>query len=305
MTLVYALPAHEAWICDRFVAEWNSCSSMATQDLTRADTIWLLSDWAWQQIPIDLLRERYVVTSVHHIVPEKFDARARAEFAARDLITNLYHVPCQATYEQVVELTQKPIYVIPFWVNQNIWAPHTLPASTLRLKHGIPRDKFVIGSFQRDTEGRDLKTPKLEKGPDLLCDALEKIKLQNDRLFVVLAGWRRQYVIERLAAAKIPYKYFERPEQHVIHDLYASLDLYAVTARYEGGPQSIIECAAMMVPIVSTPVGLAPEILAPESVGDDITQLVPNVKLAHENVKGLFMPRGMAAFESLFAGSNR
>ena len=37
----------------------------------------------------------------------------------------------------------------------------------LRNKYGFNFNDFVIGSFQRDTEGKDLTSPKLIKGPDI------------------------------------------------------------------------------------------------------------------------------------------
>ena len=36
----------------------------------------------------------------------------------------------------------------------------------------MSNNKFIIGSFQRDTLGSDLISPKLEKGPDILADKL-------------------------------------------------------------------------------------------------------------------------------------
>ena len=47
-------------------------------------------------------------------------------------------------------------------------------AATAELHFGCFLDKKLIGSFQRDTEGYDLKTPKLSKGPDIFCDIVEE-----------------------------------------------------------------------------------------------------------------------------------
>jgi glycosyltransferase involved in cell wall biosynthesis len=170
----------------------------------------------------------------------------------------------------------------------------------MRAAYGLPQDGYLIGSFQRDTEGCDLRSPKLEKGPDLLCDALERIATTRSDVLVVLAGWRRQYVEGRLLRAGIRYRKFERPPTPALRDLYRCLDLYMVTARHEGGPQAIPECAALGVPIVSTHVGIAPEILAPESIGSDVMQLRPNVEHAYRQVQKLMLPQGMTPFHELF-----
>ena len=34
----------------------------------------------------------------------------------------------------------------------------------LRRKYNIAQESYLVGSFQRDTEGADLKSPKLSKG---------------------------------------------------------------------------------------------------------------------------------------------
>jgi glycosyltransferase involved in cell wall biosynthesis len=141
----------------------------------------------------------------------------------------------------------------------------------------IPNDAYFVGSFQRDTEGFDLKSPKLEKGPDKLIHALIKLQAVYPNLHVILAGWRRQYIIARLEEAKIPYSYFERPTQQVLNRLYAMIDLYLVTARHEGGPQALLECALTNTPCVSTPVGIAEQVLPPSAINDNVTLAVPAV----------------------------
>jgi glycosyltransferase involved in cell wall biosynthesis len=156
--------------------------------------------------------------------------------------------------------------------------------------------------MQRDTEGKDLISPKLEKGPDILCDEIERRFASNPNVEVVLAGWRRQYVMNRLKSACIKFHYFELPSQEIVRKLYSTLDLYIVSARYEGGPQSIVECAAMKVPIISTDVGLAGEILSPASFGNvcDIHKLQSDVEFARRNVEGLFIPKGFIKFMNIF-----
>ena len=143
----------------------------------------------------------------------------------------------------------------------------------------------MIGSFQRDTEGHDLVSPKLVKGPDILCDYLERMQENlNENIEVVLAGWRRQYVMKRLDAAGIKYHYFEMCDFETLNELYNCIDLYIVSSRIEGGPQAIPECAITRTPIISTDVGLAPEILAPESVNNNLDKTMPNLDYAEEKV---------------------
>ena len=73
----------------------------------------------------------------------------------------------------------------------------------MRSKYNLNEDSFIIGSFQRDTEGKDLKSPKLIKGPDRFVEIVKFFALKNDNLIVLLTGYRRQYVIKRLEEENI------------------------------------------------------------------------------------------------------
>lgn len=264
---VFALPAGEDWVVDRFVHEWNELNSaVATKSPADADILWCVAGWCWNHLPPHVLASKPVVLTVHHIDPTKFGEPQYDEFLTRDKFVDVYHVPCGRSAQVLRRLTKKPIFVQPFWVNTRIWSPQD--KDTCREQCDLPADKFLIGSFQRDTEGFDLKTPKLAKGPDVFCDVVEQFgRSKRHDVFVVLAGWRRQYVMTRLAAAGIPYKYFDRPSFDVVNRLYNALDLYIVGSRYEGGPQALFECAATFTPVISTPVGAAEDILGGKECG--------------------------------------
>ena len=124
----------------------------------------------------------------------------------------------------------------------------------------------MVGSFQRDTEGDDLMSPKLIKGPDIFIKIVSNLYKSNKNLKIVLAGKRRQYVISELENQNIPYKYFEMTDFDMLNELYNILDLYLVTSRLEGGPQALVECGLTKTPIISTDVGIADKILSAESI---------------------------------------
>ena len=250
-------------------------------------------------MPIEILKSKKVITTVHHIVPEKFSREKQYDFYMRDKITDAYHVPSQKTRDQIAQLTTKPIYSFPFWVNQNIW--YDIPKKKeIRKKYDIEDEEFVIGSFQRDTEGNDLKSPKLEKGPDIFCDLVEDLHKRDKNITVLLAGWRRQYVIQRLQKSGIKFRYHELPSFNVLNELYNCLDMYLVTSRYEGGPQAILECAANKTPIVSTDVGIASEILSELSLFADNHVPTPDTEFARNQVEKFLMPLGFDNFLKMF-----
>lgn len=282
---IYTLAPNEDWICDRFVKEWNDNQKiLKSESPYDCDILWLLADWCWNQIDYKKIdkNKTKIVASVHHIVPEKFDQNSFREWKIRDSLIDFYHVPCQKTKDQIKNLTDKKIFCFPFWTNSKMWYP--LEKEFCRKILGLPKEKYIIGSFQRDTEGSDLKSPKLEKGPDLLVETIENISKEKD-VHVLLGGWRRQYVIDRLENCGIEYTYKELPDFETLNAMYNSLDLYLVTARYEGGPQAIVECGLTKTPIVSTNVGLASEILSKESIAEKIEDIIncrPNVEWAYD-----------------------
>ena len=300
---IFTLAPSENWICDRFAKEWKAqYIKYDVQNPEESDIIWLLADWCWDQVHPNLLLNKKVVASVHHITPEKFDEREKQSFMVRDQFIDVYHVPCWKTHDQIRDLTTKEIKTFPFWVNPQIWYNKREQQDSLRRKYNFPTDAFLIGSFQRDTEGHDLISPKLEKGPDLFCDAVESFSKKHKNVQVVLAGWRRQYVMKRLDEVSIPYHYLELPPFDVVNDLYNCLNLYIVSARYEGGPQAIVECATNGTPIISTPVGLAPEFLPEESIFIPGESLLaePKPEICRNNVESILMNQGFDKFENLF-----
>jgi glycosyltransferase involved in cell wall biosynthesis len=277
---VFCHVPRENWFGDRYGAEYKRVSrhEVSHTDLD-CDIIWLLADWCWRQIPTQVLKEKPVVCTVHHIVPEKFDEIAQKDFFMRDQFVDAYHVPCDQTRLFISKYTSKPINKIVYWVDPNLWPIRE--KREMKKIFSLPEDKLIVGSFQRDTEGHDLKSPKLEKGPDKLCDYIEKIRSSGTVPLVLLNGWRRQYVINRLESVDIEYMYKELPPLSEVSLMYSACDLYVVGSRWEGGPQSILECAVSKTPIVSTDMGIARDVL-PDAcifdVGKDCEVYYPDQK---------------------------
>lgn len=291
MNKVYVLAPNEDWVVDRLTSEWYTDNSdISTQSINDCDVIWLFGGWCYKHIDRRLLQKKKVITTIHHVVPEKFDA---IQFYDRDSITDVYHVLTQQTLDFIRPYTTKHIKVIPSWANQFLWKK-TGDKLELRQKYNIPIDAYVIGSFQRDTEGFDLKTPKLEKGPDLLVEYVNNKKLEQN-VHVVLAGWRREYVINRFMQDNTKYTFFQKPPISTINDLYQLVDVYPITSRYEGGPQSLIECGLLNIPVVSRDVGIARIVLDDSAINNDVTLAIPQVP----NVTNLTIPQGYKQYREL------
>jgi len=282
---IFSLAPKENWILDRIILEWNDeHPNLFTDNVLEADIIWIIGPWMWSRVPRRLLEAKKVVLTVHHLVKEKFTKDLLREFLTRDKFVDLYHVPCQKTKDFISRITKKPIKVIGYWYNSSTWYP--MNKNDARSSLEIPQDSYVIGSFQRDTEGSDLVSPKLEKGPDLFVEAVKKIN--KDNMLVLLGGWRRQYIINRLTQENIKYKFIKMAPLEQLREMYAACDLYVVSSRCEGGPQAILESAAMKIPIISRDVGMASAVL-PSSCIMDIPKKIKiprdkDVEMCYNNV---------------------
>ncbi len=296
---LYVHAPGENWILDRYKQEWDQyCISHSTQNPEDADIIWLLDNYTWDRINPEILRSKFVVSTITHIAPEKFD---QAAFDRKDQFVDHYHAMSIKSAEAASRYTAKQITPLQFWVNENIWKEIDDSQEVLREKYELPKGRVLIGSFQRDTEGHDLRSPKLVKGPDIFCDYMESIKNTiGENLEVVLSGWRRQYVMDRLSRAGIGYHYFELCDFETLNELYNCIDLYVVSSRVEGGPQAVPECAITRTPIISTDVGIAPEILAPESVDSNLSKAMPNIDFAYDQVQKYTIDNHMQNFVDFF-----
>ena len=302
---VYLSNINESWVVDRFRDDWYSQNQdISTEDLKKADIIWIISPWLWKKIPKRHLKNKKVICSIYHIDFEKFDEKEKKEFLERDKYVEFYHVISLKTKEQLAKLTKKEIISIPFWVDQSIWKSME-NKKDLRKKYELNESDFLVGSFQRDTEGSDLITPKLIKGPDILLQLIKEMKTTYKNLTVVLTGKRRQYLIKNFEKYEINYKYFEMVDIGQVNELYNILDLYLVTSRVEGGPQAILECAITKTPILSTDVGVASEILSKESIFNinNFSDAKVNVEYAYQKVQNYKIPEGMKPFRTKLFGS--
>tara|TARA_B100001996_G_scaffold365371_2_gene335212 strand:+ start:802 stop:1743 length:942 start_codon:yes stop_codon:yes gene_type:complete len=283
--LIYLNRLREDWIVDRTRDEWyKNNKDISTKFVSRAEIVWLIAPWNWTNVDIKNLNKKKVLCSIYHIDEEKFSKEEELKFHKRDKFVNEYHVISKKTKAQVRELTDKKITSIPFWVNSDIWF-EIKDKNKIKEKFKLDNEKFYIGSFQRDSEGSDLTKPKLSKGPDRFIEIVSRYKEDGRNIHVILSGKRRNFLINELDKLGIDFSYFEMVNFETLNELYNCLDLYIVSSRFEGGPQSILECGITKTPIISTDVGVASEILSPESIFnmENYFSAKPNIEVAFNN----------------------
>jgi glycosyltransferase involved in cell wall biosynthesis len=153
----------------------------------------------------------------------------------------------------------------------------------------IPQSAFVVGSFVKDGVGLgDGNEPKWIKGPDTLVAVLALLREAIPELFVVVTGPARGYVRLELESRGIAHRHVLFGSRLELGRGYHALDVTLVTSRQEGGPKAVLESLAAGVPLVSTRVGQAQELLSDGENGlladvDDTEGLVAAVSRVHED----------------------
>lgn len=231
---------------------------------------------------------------VHTVWPRVLLDLGKGELAGKRVIS---HMPNQP-YELCREIAF-PQYLqrTSLWISQSRQAARQL--ESLKLKHffipyiqdssqlhrrpppkrfekllsALPRDRLIIGSFQRDSEGSNLNKPKLVKGPDILLAILLLLREKSVPFHVLLAGPRRHWIIRQFVDCRIPFSYIGEEtsgddvfintlSREDVSTLYQFLDIYLITSRSEGGPRAVLEASAARVPVVAPPVGHVPDIIS-------------------------------------------
>ncbi len=170
---------------------------------------------------------------------------------------------------------------IPFGVDPRVFA-FTSPADrrAARARLGVPEGAFCIGSFQKDSPGFNHlnRQPKWVKGPDILVRTIGQIAAHR-KVFVLLSGPARGYVMARLEEEGIPYRHAWVDAPADLAGYYQALDVYLITSRDEGGPMAFLEAMACGVPVISTAMGMPRDLIRHGVNGmlapvDDVERLV-------------------------------
>lgn len=131
----------------------------------------------------------------------------------------------------------------------------------LREKYLIPKNKLILGSFVKDGVGFEHGwSAKNLKNPQMLIKSLKNIPNKKD-LFVVLSGPARGYIKKELGKIGIEFFHKNCSSAKDLAELYNLVDVTIINSNIEGGPYSLLESLASGVPVISTKVGMSPEII--------------------------------------------
>jgi glycosyltransferase involved in cell wall biosynthesis len=244
-------------------------------DLEQAEVVHCVWEWPLLHMPAEALAGKRILCHICNDLPKTYEQACMT----RAIRVGLWIPISRMTERQLSILKQRHAYV-PYAVDNRIFSPDYQfgeSLKSLRERFHIPQDRFVIGNFMRDTLGVNLRIPKDQKGVELFLEIACLLRHRGLPVHMLLAGPRRHWIRARFREHGIPFTFVGNEVEGddnslnildlaTINLLYHASDLHLVTSRWEGGPRAILEAAATKTPIVSTPVGLAPDVLEPESL---------------------------------------
>jgi glycosyltransferase involved in cell wall biosynthesis len=125
-----------------------------------------------------------------------------------------------------------------------------------RIQLGIGSSAHAIGWVGRLSS---------EKGPDVIIDAVARLKDSRVELHIVGDGRLRETLVSRAASLGIADRVRWQGSIDNAARLYSAFDVFVLSSRTEGTPMVLLEAMGANVPVVATAVGGIPDVLAGNS----------------------------------------
>lgn len=220
------------WAVDlvHFLTEFepDRCRDLFPDYLPRVNTIHHVEDW-------ELTRRLMTSCDAIHVVSQNW----RSELTAAGAPSNR-------------------TVLVPNGVDTQLFrTPRPDERAATKRRLGIRPETTVVGMFARMSRDNWNR-----KGVDVFVDALQQLRHRLSDLAAVVVGPGWGEVAARLNASGIRCSWQKYIDGHEgVARLYRALDFYWVTSRVEGGPVPLLEAMASGVSCISTPVGVAPELI--------------------------------------------
>ncbi len=150
------------------------------------------------------------------------------------------------------------IACVPYGVDATRFTPPSPEErAAVRRELKIPDSSIVVGFFAKQSSNDDDR-----KGTGLFSEAITKLSGQIPDLTALIIGPGWHDFVESLRASGIRCVWLPFIRENAgLARLYGGLDFYWITARVEGGPVTLLEAMSSEVCCVSTPVGLARDLV--------------------------------------------
>lgn len=150
------------------------------------------------------------------------------------------------------------LFFVPYGVDAQKFVPATVERRmAIRASLGIGADDVVVGFF-----GKNNSNELGRKGIDVFAAAIRalKDKIPATTALVVGPGWQEFVSALTRDGVRCVWLPFARGADDLAK-MYQALDFYWVTSRVEGGPVTLLEAMSSEVCCLTTPVGIAREIV--------------------------------------------
>lgn len=193
------------------------------------------------------------VATVHHVE----DNKSMEPLEYVDAVCTV----CNQWHNYIVEAVSDPTKVVQVknGLDTLLFRP-ALNESTrrrIRWSYGISEDRFVVGfSAKRTSDTLN------RKGLPVVAALMEQSASRNDPTTWIVRGPGWQPFVDQCRARGVDVKYLPfLPTQRELAESYQVMDAFIVTSRIEGGPYPLIEAMSSGLACVTTPVGLAMEVV--------------------------------------------
>ncbi len=158
-------------------------------------------------------------------------------------------------------INKNDIFVLYNGIDIKKWSPEK-GKPILRDEFNISKDTFIVGTVARITFDKDL--PTFYKTAKLTINRFPNIK------FIIVGdgyGDELYFAKKEVEFLNLENSVYFSGHRTDLENIYASFDIFLMTSRTEGLPNTVLEAMAMEVPVVSTSVGGVPEIINSHSNG--------------------------------------
>lgn len=150
------------------------------------------------------------------------------------------------------------VFCLPYGVDADTFRPPTAGERlAIRARLKVSKAAAVVGFFGKNSSNDDDR-----KGIDVFSEAAIELNRRAPALTVLIVGpgWKALVKSLRAAGVRCIWVPFVTAQDELAK-MYHALDFYWVTARVEGGPVTLLEAMSSEVCCLTTPVGLAREIV--------------------------------------------